>query len=474
MGEENFADLLEAYEKNIDTHLKKGDKIKGAIIAISDETVFVDTGSKIDGAVDKFELLDEDGNLPYHVGDELDLYIVSLNESELILSRALSGDGGLEMVNDAWNSRIPVNGKVVEAIKGGFAVEIFKRRAFCPISQIDIRYVDTPADYVGNTFEFIITRVESQGKNIVVSRRELLERQVKEGRAEFLKKVEGGAVFDGEVRKLMDFGAFVELYPGVDGLVHISEISWSRIEKPGEVLKEGDRVKVRVIRIDKDPKTGADRMSLSIKQAEGNPWEDMSKKFSVGDTITGKAVRCTKFGVFVELSPGIEGLVHISEMSYVKRVVNPSDVVNPGDMIHVVIKDIDISKKRISLSMKDAAGDPWAGAENTYSKGKVFKGTIERKEPFGYFISVAPGITGLLPKSKINQFHDPSSVEKLKQGDALTVVVESISADERKLSFDLTDETDRAEWKTFSEDSKSQQVGSLGEKLNEAFRNSER
>lgn len=474
-GEESFADLLAAYDNKAESNLKKGDRIKGAIIAISDDTVFVDTGSKIDGAVVKSELLDEKGEFPYSIGDELDLYIVSFNESELILSRAISGAGDMEMVTDAWRNKIPVTGKVTEAVKGGFAVEICKRRAFCPISQMDIRFVESPESYIGQSFEFLINRVEGHGKNIVVSRRELLAKQVEEGRKIFLKSVFPGAVFDGKVRKLMDFGAFVELCPGVDGLVHVSEISWSRVEKPSEVLKEGDSVRVTVIKIETHPKTGQEKLSLSIKQAGENPWDDFYRRFKTGDTISGKAVRCTQFGVFVEIIPGVEGLVHVSEMSHTKRVSKPTDMVTPGDVINAVIKEMDPVKRRISLSMKAFDGDPWADAELLYPKGKVVQGTIDGKEPFGYFILLAPGVKGLLPKSKISHYHDAASVDKLKTGDPITVKIESISVADRKLTFELTDDAASGEWKTFSDNQTlKHSVGSLGEKLSEALGKSEK
>ena len=472
--EENFADLLADYEKEVDTSLGKGDRIKGEIIAISNETVFIDIGSKIDGAVDKSELRDEEGNFSYSVGDEVELYIISASESEIILSRSLSGAENVDMLIDAQASRIPVAGKVTGVIKGGFSVEISKKRAFCPVSQMDVRYVETPEDYVGQTFEFLINRVENHGKNIVVSRRELLEQEIREGRDAFMATLEVGGVYEGKVRKLMDFGAFVELYPGVDGLVHVSEMSWSRIDKPREFLKEGEAVTVCLLKRETDEKSGQERLSLSMRQVSGNPWDNIADKFRAGDKVVGTATRCAAFGVFVELTPGIEGLVHISEMSYTKHVTRPSDMIAPGDTVSVMIKEIDLDKKRISLSMKDAAGDPWKDAENLLVKGKVVTGTLERKEPFGYFITLAPGITGLLPKSKINQYHDPAAVDKIKPGEPVSVIVESINTADRKVSLELSDKSGRDDWRSFSKPAEGGGLGSLGEKLQAALKQTDK
>jgi small subunit ribosomal protein S1 len=238
-GEENFADLFESYSAGMNDNIRVGDQIRGRIISIGTSNVFVDTGTKVDGVVEKSELLDDDGQLPLVEGDELDLYVVAADESEIRLSRAMSGIGGLNMLRDAWEQRIPVEGKVAAVIKGGFQVEVTKQRAFCPISQMDVTYVEDPEVFVGQTFPFLITRFEERGRNIVVSRREILQKEMEASRKAFMEQLDEDAVFEGTVVRILPFGAFVSLAPGVEGLVHISELSWSRLDTPEQAVKVG-------------------------------------------------------------------------------------------------------------------------------------------------------------------------------------------------------------------------------------------
>ncbi|MDM8539410.1 S1 RNA-binding domain-containing protein, partial [Desulfobacterales bacterium HSG17] len=351
--EESFADLFESYNTGMSEDLQVGDIVKGEIISIGMDTVFVNTGTKIDGAVEKLELLDENNELTFSLGDTLELYVVSLSENEIRLSKALSGAGGLNLLQDAYEGRVPVEGKVAEQCKGGFRIEVMQKKVFCPISQIDIKYVENPEPYVGETFQFLITRFEEQGRNIVVSRRELLSIEQEKAIKVFLDDVKPDAVLEGRVTNLMPYGAFVELFPGIEGMVHISELGWSRVENPEDVLKKDETVKVKVLSIEQGKKKGQLKISLSIKQITGDPWDNEEQAFRSGDKVKGKVTRLMDFGAFVEIFPGIEGLVHISEMSYTKRILKAEDVVRPGEMIDVMIKDIDMAKYRISLSIRD-------------------------------------------------------------------------------------------------------------------------
>jgi small subunit ribosomal protein S1 len=328
-GEESFADLFESYSAGMNDNIRVGDQIRGRIISIGTSNVFVDTGTKVDGVVEKSELLDDDGQLPLVEGDELDLYVVAADESEIRLSRAMSGIGGLNMLRDAWEQRIPVEGKVAAAIKGGFQVEVTKQRAFCPISQMDVTYVEDPEVFVGQTFPFLITRFEERGRNIVVSRREILQKEMEASRKAFMEQLDEDAVFEGTVVRILPFGAFVSLAPGVEGLVHISELSWSRLDTPEQAVKVGDRLQVKLLGVKDGDKPGTKKISLSVKQAMGDPWADAPNRVGVGDKLMGKVTRCASFGAFIELFPGIEGLVHISEMSYTRRVMRPEEVVAP-------------------------------------------------------------------------------------------------------------------------------------------------
>jgi len=469
-GEEaSFADLFEAYSDKMNQELQLGDTVSGKIISIGKESVFVDTGTEIDGIVDRGELLDEHQELPFKEGDILELYVVFNNGNEIRLSKTLSGIGNLRVIGEAFGKAMPVEGKVKGECKGGFNVEVMGKRAFCPISQIDLKYVESPDEYVGETFPFLITQFDEDDGNIIVSRSQLLKKEQEKRRKEFYKETTIGAQLEGRVLKLMPYGAFVELMPGIEGMVHISEISWSRIERPEEILAMGDLITVKVIGMEEGKRPGDVKLALSLKQMAEDPWNSVDSMFRIGDKIRGKVTRCVKFGAFIEIAPGIEGLVHISEMSYKRRVLKSEDVVKPGDTAEVMVKEIDAERRRISLSMKDAEGDPWVDIYNKYKIGQPIEGIIEKKERFGYFVSLEPGITGLLPSSKIEGSHNPSVIKKLGQGDAIKVVVEKIDPEERRITLSPGDGMDEGDWKGYAKGSE-RPIGSLGEKLRQALK----
>ena len=471
-GEESFAEMFEAYSAGMKEDLRIGDKVHGRIISITNSAVFVDTGTKTDGVVEIEELKDEEGRLPYEVGDELDLFVVAANESEIRLSRAIAGVGGLEMLKDAQAGGIPVEGKVVQTIKGGFQIEVLKRRAFCPISQMDTQYVEDAEKYVGQTFEFLIKQIAQNGRNIVVTRRQLLEAEQKKAQTAFLQGLEQGQTFDGRVTRLMPYGAFVELTPGLEGMVHISELSWSRLEKPEDAVKPDQIIRVKVLRI--EPGKKGPKIALSVKQIEGDPWDRLPETIQPGQKINGKVTRCADFGAFVEVLPGIEGLVHISEMSYTQRVHKAQDIVEPGQTVSVVVKEVDTDKRRIGLSLRDAEGDPWLEVDQKLAKGQPVGGTVEKQESFGIFVRLAPGIVGLLPKSAIGRSPSAAQIERLKTGDAIAVVVDEINKTDRRISLKPHDAGDEDEWKRFKADSDVAPMGALGEKLARALKNNDK
>ncbi len=466
---EDFAELFESYESQRKAALKAGDKVSGTVISIGQKAVFLDCGAAVDGIVDRDELLNDDGELTVVEGDTLELYVVGLTDDSVRLSRALTGIGGLNMLQDAFESGVPVEGKVREQIKGGFHVEIMKRRAFCPVSQIDSRYVATPEDYVGQTLEFRITKLTEGGRNIVVSRRALLEEEQQQATAGFFEAVNPGDVVEGTVTRLAAFGAFVELVPGLDGLVHISEISWARVQSPEEVLSVGDRVRVKYLGASEGKKPGETRLSLSIKQAQDDPWKTVAEHFKDGDKVTGKVVKLMDFGAFVEIAPGIEGLVHVSEMSYGKRVNKPGDMVQVGDMVAAVIKQIDVDRQRISLSMRDAEGDPWLGVADKYPLGQTFEGTVEKRQQFGLFVSLEPGVTGLLPQSVMARASGEVKYDKLGPGDKVVVSIESVNPRERKISLGTGKKEEVSDWKGYKPQG-GRELGSLGDVLAEAMK----
>ncbi|MFH1154595.1 MAG: 30S ribosomal protein S1 [Pseudomonadota bacterium] len=469
--EMSFAELFEAYDSGISHELNQGDKINGKIIAIGKSSVYVSTGTKSDGVVDKVELLDENQELPFKVGDTLELYVVSMNESEIILSRALSGSGSVAMIEDAYHSRTPVEGKVTGVIKGGFSVDVMGKRAFCPVSQMDVNYVEKPEVFVGSTLRFVITRYAENGRNIVVSRRELLNEEIREQRKVFLASVSEGDVLKGTVTRLMPYGAFVELTPGVEGMVHISELGWARVEKPEEAVKTGDTVHVKLLKIELQGTDKPPKLSLSMKQVSADPWDTVKSSFSPGDQVPGKVVRLTTFGAFVEIAPGLDGLVHLSEMSHTKRVMRAEEIVSKGDTVTVVIKEIDPVKKRISLSIKEAHQDPWTGAAEKYQPGYQIEGVVEKRERFGLFIKLEPGVTGLMPTSVMNTSANVSAYERLKPGDAVKVLVDAIDEPARRITLAPPDARENDNWKPFASSAdQSENLGSMGSVLMEALK----
>jgi small subunit ribosomal protein S1 len=468
--EPSFAELLESYAGQSEDALQVGDKVSVRVIAIGKDAVFVDTGTKIDGSVERNELVDEEGRLTCEVGDTLELFVVAREEGEIRLSRALSGMGGLQMLQEAHDSQIPVEGKVQATRKGGFDVRVLQQRAFCPISQIDIRYVETPEDYVGQTFDFLVTQLEARGRNIVVSRRRLLEKEREASRKAFMAELEAGSVHEGRVVRVVPFGAFVELAPGVEGLVHVSELSWSRVAEPGDVVHEGDPLTVKVLEIKPGEKKGqGSKIALSHKQAGSDPWETALDRFPAGAVVPAKITRCAPFGAFAELTPGIEGLIHISEMSFVQRVRKPEDLVTPGETVSVMIKSVDRDHRKVSLSLRDVAGDPWDTLGDTYRPGQVVEGTVEKKAPFGLFVALEPGVTGLLPKARWSDALEPGRLENARPGERLSVVVETIDRDQRRISLGPGERADGGgDWQAFAP-SGGNAMGSLADKLQAAL-----
>lgn len=465
--EPSFADLLDSYSSKITRNIEIGNKISGRIISIGKDSVFMDTGTQIDGVANRGDLLNSKGEFPYVIGDIVELYVVSAKEDEILLSKAISGSGDNTLLNEAYHNEIPVNGKVIEQCKGGFHVDIHQTRAFCPVSQMDISYIENPESFIGQSFDFLILQFEEKGRNIVVSRRELLKQDLENKKELFLKTLSVGAVLTGRVSRVMPYGAFVELIPGLSGLVPISEISWSHIENPEDVLKADDTPQVVVISIQQRPE-GDPKIALSIKQVLENPWSHVRDQFHVGDRVKGRITRLAPFGAFVELAPGIDGLVHLSEISYTQRVNRPEDFLQPADEVYVLIKEIDLLKKRISLSIKDAEGDPWMDVPEKYKIGQTFEGMLQKKEKWGYIVTLEPGVVGILPLSKIRSSGQPAAVESLKPGRAMTVIIDEIKPEERRITLRLDDPEDE-NWQQFSPRKSPSSIGTLGDKLQQAF-----
>lgn len=466
-----FAQMLEGTLKTSQRKFSVGDKIQGEILVVGKEDIFISTGGASDGVVHRKELLDADGTFPYKVGDSLELYVTQVRGSEIRLSPKKTSKNIADDLEDAYDMMLPVEGRVVELCKGGVRVSLMGKLAFCPISQIEVRHIENAEEYVGKRFEFRITQFSEGGRNIVVSRRKLLEEEREISAGSFLEEHKVGDVVTGRVARIEKFGAFVELAPGIDGLAHISELSWSRVSDPAEVVSIGKEVPVKILKIESSEK--GPRISLSIKQAGAEPWENLSSEIKVGAVLSGRVTRCMKFGAFVELSPGVEGLVPLSEMSYTKRVVKADEIAKEGDRVEVMVKEIHPESKKILLSFRDAGADPWALVFQKYPVGAVVTGKVERREPYGLFIQLESGVTGLLPKSKASE-HPEFPFEKLRVGDTATIQIDEINREERKMSLGVPKDPGSEDWKGFASQTNHSfgtLGGALGAQLQKAMAN---
>ena len=404
----DFAKMFEASANNLNTQLYEGKKVTGTIISITRDNVFVDLGGRSEGIIDKKDLLNAKGELKFKEGDEIKATCMGLQDGYTKLAVKINSVDVDSSVVDAYEAKIPIEGKVIEERKGGFGVQVGSSKGFCPFSQMDLRGVKKePAEYVGQTYQFLITEYSEEEGNIVLSRRRVLEEEVQKMRDYLKEMLKVGDVRDATVVRLMPFGAFVDL-GGIEGLVPASEISWTRGIKVDEALKEGQQVQVKIIALDWGDGTSKERVTLSIKQATKSPWEriaDGESQYVVGAKLNGKVVRLAAYGVFVELEPGLDGLAHISQLGQDHRIEDPAEVCKVGDEVEVTILGIDLDNKRISLCFGEPKVKDEKPAELSHEQeveivaatmGERLTGEVESLKPFGAFIKLPNGQTGLL------------------------------------------------------------------------------
>lgn len=350
-----FQELLDAYGSELqDAKAEVGDRVRGTILEIGEQFAFVDFGGRSEAVIEVQELMDDEGEPKYAVGDEIEAYVASIEEEPRLTFSIRSAAKSPELMEQAYLAGIPVEGQVTGVNQGGFEVNLKGMQGFCPISQIDLGYCEDPDPFVGQTLTFRILEYRAGGRTLVLSRRRHLEEEEKQRVAELRARLEVGAELEGTVTRIQPFGAFVDL-GGVEGLVHISELSYGRVRNPREAVTEGAEVKVKVIEVRNVGEEG-ERISLSIKATQPDPWEDVPTRFPGGSVVTGPVVSVQDFGVFVSLAPGVEGLIHVSELSE-KRVRHPRDTVTIGQEVSARVLHIDTEQKRISLSMKAIEGD---------------------------------------------------------------------------------------------------------------------
>lgn len=353
-GSQDFANLLAKSEGSLGRTLSVGDKISGEILSIGKDESFVSTGTIHDGVLLTQDLREKNNQLPYKVGDIIDVYVTQVRGTDIRLSTRPTAKNLAEDLEDAFDMMMPVEGKVIETCNGGFRVSVLGKVAFCPISQMDSKRIEDQQFYINKKYEFLITKFEKGAKNIVVSRRRLLEEQKAEAEGAFLNSHKVGDEVTGVITRLEKFGAFLDIGENIEGLIHISEMGWSRIENPGDVVHVGDQVQAKILKIEETDSTI--KVSLSMKQTQQEPWAQLSTNIKVGQVVEGKVSRCMKFGAFVQIEPGIEGLIPLSELSSTKRVNHADEILKPNQIIKVLIKDVRPEEHRISLSLKDAEG----------------------------------------------------------------------------------------------------------------------
>ena len=409
--------------------IREGSIIIGRIIEIQPQVVLVDIGYKSEGAIPISEFEDED----IEVGNDIEVLLERLENDEgmVVLSKEKAAHKqNWDKIAKVFHDGGLVKGKVKAVVKGGLMVNVGVE-AFLPGSQIDIIPPKDLTEYVGNIYEFKIVKINDERKNVVLSRREVIEAERTEQRQAFLKDVNVGDAVDGIVKNITDFGAFVDLQ-GMDGLLHITDMSWGRVNHPSEMLTIAQTIKVQILEVDKEK----ERVSLGLKQLTPNPWEDIETRFPVGDHVKGKITKLVPYGAFVEVAEGVEGLIHVSELSWTKRITRPSDVLELGQDVEAVVLGINIEEQKISLGVRQLEPNPWDNVESRFPIGSQIKGEVRNLTPYGAFIELEDGIDGMVHVSDLSwtrKINHPSEI--LKKGDELQAVVLEIDKESQRISL---------------------------------------
>src|SRR2546428_677096 len=425
---EDFAAMFEASIQA--KRIEKGQTLEGRIVAIGPEVAFVDVGGKGEATIDIAELKDHDGDLEVAVGDRIQAVVVSTTGG-LTLSRKLARRAATErQLEDAFHTGLPVEGKVERAVKGGYEVRIGRQRAFCPVSQIDTLRTD-PSAHEGHVYEFRIIEYKEGGRNLVVSRRALLEQEQQARAAETRRSIVAGAIMTGCVTSVREFGAFVDLGGGVQGLLHVSEMGWSRVSDTSQVVRPGEEITVKVLRVDDDKQ----KISLGLKQLTADPWSSVKERYETGQEHTGRVTRLAEFGAFVELEPGIEALAHASTFAPTGPSERWSTQVAPGVTGAFEILSIDLEKKRIGVALVpegSARAGQTAPSQPEIVPGARLTGKVERHEKFGVFVFLAPGRTGLIPLSETGVAREADIARALPIGADVAGVVPRAGSSRRR------------------------------------------
>lgn len=431
---ENFADLLA--ESLGQTDRLEGNVLRGRIVALDSDAATIDVGLKSEGRVALKEFT-VSGELPeLKVGDDVEVYLERMENrnGEVVLSREKAKrEEAWTQMEKLFNAGERVNGVIFGRVKGGFTVDLSGAVAFLPGSQVDIRPVRDVTPLMGNPQPFQILKMDRARGNIVVSRRAVLEETRAEQRSELIASLTEGQVLQGVVKNITDYGAFVDL-GGVDGLLHVTDVSWKRINHPSEALSIGQQVDVQVIRFNSETQ----RISLGMKQLETDPWENVSVKYPVNGKLVGRVTNITDYGAFVELEPGIEGLVHVSEMSWTKKNIHPGKIVSTSQEVEVMVLDVDESKRRISLGLKQCSSNPWDAFQVNYAAGSELEGEIRNITEFGLFIGLPGDIDGMVHLSDLDwEKSGEEAVQSYNKGDQVKVKVLDVDVEKERISLGI-------------------------------------
>ncbi|EEE6620959.1 30S ribosomal protein S1 [Salmonella enterica] len=429
---ESFAQLFEESLKEIET--RPGSIVRGVVVAIDKDVVLVDAGLKSESAIPAEQFKNAQGELEIQVGDEVDVALDAVEDGfgETLLSRekAKRHEAWITL-EKAYEGAETVTGVINGKVKGGFTVELNGIRAFLPGSLVDVRPVRDTLHLEGKELEFKVIKLDQKRNNVVVSRRAVIESENSAERDQLLENLQEGMEVKGIVKNLTDYGAFVDL-GGVDGLLHITDMAWKRVKHPSEIVNVGDEINVKVLKFDRE----RTRVSLGLKQLGEDPWVAIAKRYPEGTKLTGRVTNLTDYGCFVEIEEGVEGLVHVSEMDWTNKNIHPSKVVNVGDVVEVMVLDIDEERRRISLGLKQCKSNPWQQFAETHNKGDRVEGKIKSITDFGIFIGLDGGIDGLVHLSDISwNVAGEEAVREYKKGDEIAAVVLQVDAERERISL---------------------------------------
>lgn len=433
---ESFADLFAESQSQIQLNIPKGKVIPATVISIRDGEVILDAGLKSESIVSIKEFYREDGSLEIEVGDSIEVMLDSVEDGsgETLLSREKARRlKTWEDLEKAMESQENVSGLVSGRVKGGFTVDIKDVKAFLPGSLVDVRPVRDASYIEGKVLDFKVIKLDKKRNNVVLSRRHVLETEYNAEREDLLNRLEEGQIVTGVVKNLTEYGAFLDL-GGIDGLLHITDMAWRRVRHPSEVVTIGDSIEVKIMKFDREKC----RVSLGLKQLGADPWETLAENYPKGSRHFGKVTNLTDYGCFVEIAPGVEGLVHVSEMDWVSKTVNPAKVVATGDEVEVMILDVDAERRRISLGMKQCQDNPWALFSDKYQRGDIVHGQIRSLTDFGIFVELEGGVDGLVHLNDIAWDRSgEEAIRDYKKGDAIEAMVMAIDVDRERISLSI-------------------------------------